>query len=491
MAIMRHSIVLRLTLIVAAIIAISVIALQWMVYRSTSQAFLKVESLGQPQVVEAPRVERIGASIQRAVARAGLDGAREIASDPFRAGLEADDAFLVVGPDLVVVASTEPVFLGVRARRDARSGALVVKVASDATYGKKSIDLTALAPRPLTLVDSASPGYLIVLPQPLDKKAGDQFAAGVWRSVALWLACVLALAMLATAWVMRRSLAPIDQLTAAARRLQKGDLPAPLGRQGSSEFSALFDAFDAATLAIARTETLRKRLISDIAHELRTPVTNLKGQLEALESGLITANSDFVATLQAETRLLERLVEDFQQLAITDAGSLRLNLQDLPLRDALESILGPLADAARATLELDVPPNIAVRADEQRLRQVLANLLDNAARHRTQGLRLSLSATAQPGRVELRFVDNGPGIDTQDRPHIFERFYRAEKSRNRATGGAGLGLAIARGIMQAMGGSIELIDDERSGACFLLCLPIATMSPPATSRGPHAHLGPS
>ncbi len=467
---MRHSLVLRLTLIVAAIIGLSFIALQWVVYRSTSAAFLNVEEHGQPQLVNPQRVERIRAVLQQAIDRAGLAGSADVARDPGSSGLESDDAFLVVGSDLFIVASTEPVFAGVRASRDAQSGALSIHAASAATDERQVINLTAVDPRPLVLA-GAEPAYLVVLPQPLDAKAGDDFAAGVWRSAAFWLAGVIALAMLATAAVMRRSLNPIDRLTAAARKLQKGEIPAPLGRQRSAEFSELFDAFDAATLAIATTEALRKRLISDIAHELRTPVTNLKGQLEALDSGLIVANAEFVATLQAETRLLERLVEDFQQLAVTDAGNLRLNLQRLPLRDALENILAPLADAARARLDIEVSSALTVIADEQRLRQVLANLFENSLRHRAQDLVITLRASRREDKVHLLFSDNGPGIDAADRPHVFERFYRAEKSRNRASGGAGLGLAIVKGIVEAMAGSIELVEKAGEGASFLIILP--------------------
>ena len=467
---MRRSLVLRLTLIVAAIIGLSFLALQWVVYRSTSAAFLSIEERSQPQVVHPQRIERIRAILQQAIDHGGLAGIREVATRPEVSGLESDDAFVVIGSDLRVVASTEPVFVGARAIRNVQTGALVIDAASTATGEKQVISLAAVDPSPLLLAD-ADPAYLVVLPEPLDAKAGDRFAAGVWRSAAFWLAGVIVLAMLATAVAMRRSLSPIDRLTAAARRLQKGEIPAPQGRHASTEFAELFDAFDAATLAIGRTEALRKRLISDIAHELRTPVTNLKGQLEALDSGLIQANSDFIATMQAETRLLERLVEDFQQLAVTDAGNLRLNLQHLPLREALESMLGPLADTADATLDNRVPAELGVHADEQRLRQVLANLFENSLRHRAHGLLITLSASASDNKVRLLFSDNGPGIDAVDRPHVFERFYRAEQSRNRASGGAGLGLAIVKGIVEAMGGSIDLVADAGHGACFAITLP--------------------
>jgi signal transduction histidine kinase len=478
---MRHSLALRLGLIVAAIILISFVGLQWVVYRSTSIAFLEIEQLGHAEDSESSRTRRIAAALQNAVAIGGVAATREVADSPGRAGLLAGDAFMVLDAELAVVASTEPALVGERARRAEGTADLSIDVVRNADRGVQSFSLAGLVAQPLSSTDAGPGATFVVLPSRADPTIGDRFAAGVWRSAALGLIAIMALSILVTMVVMRRSLAPIDRLTAAARLLQKGEIPPPLGRQGSKEFGELFDAFDSATAAIARTDDLRKRFISDTAHELRTPVTNLKVQLEALDAGLVLADEKFMASLRADTQLLEGLVEDFQQLAIADAGRLRLNLQDLPLDEALESMLEPLAECSGAVLRLSAPTGLSVRADEQRLRQVLVNLFENALRHRPSGLVISLSATRQGDTVNLLFADNGPGIDPDDRPHVFERFYRAEKSRSRATGGAGLGLAIARGMVQAMGGAIDLVDAAEAGACFAIRLPAATNADAETS----------
>jgi signal transduction histidine kinase len=265
-------------------------------------------------------------------------------------------------------------------------------------------------------------------------------------------------------------LAPIDWLTAAARELQSGKMPDRIASVKDSEFRALIDAFNAAIEAIARTEKVRKQLIADIAHELRTPVTNIKGQLEAHEAGLISEDAEFVTTLKGENRLLERLVEDFQQLAISDAGQLKVNLQSMPLAEIVRNILEPMAEAANATVVVAVPEMLHVFIDEERFRQVLLNLWENAVRHQPDKLTVTVTAEGpDPYWATLVFQDNGPGIAAEDRPYVFERFFRAEKSRNRALGGAGLGLTIVKGLLEAMGGRIELADRD-GGAAFAVTL---------------------
>jgi two-component system sensor histidine kinase BaeS len=177
--------------------------------------------------------------------------------------------------------------------------------------------------------------------------------------------------------------------------------------------------------------------------------------------------------MHAETELLQRLIDDFQELAVSDAGQLQINAQSLSLRETLTNILVPLTQPIAATFKMQVPDSLVILADEQRIRQVLGNLVENAARHQPTELVISVVATRSGDRVVIRFTDNGPGIAKVDQPHIFERFYRAEKSRNRASGGSGLGLPIVQAIMEAMGGSIRFVDSpgQASGAEFELSFP--------------------
>jgi two-component system sensor histidine kinase BaeS len=324
----------------------------------------------------------------------------------------------------------------------------------------------------------APPGFVIVeRDERVVRRArgvdpGAQFAGRLWQSAAWWLAAVVAAAIATTVWVMRRALVPIERLTRAARALQRGQTPERVPSAGLSEFTDLAEAFNAAVEAIAGTERLRRQVIADVGHELRTPVTNLKAQLEALQQGLIAADAGVLAVLQAETRQLERVVEDFQQLAATDAGQVRLNLQRLPLRDALTAMVAPLAEAAGAAWRVTGSEDLHVVADEDRLRQIVVNLMENAARHGPAGLAIDVSVRAAGhDRAAFVFSDNGPGIADEDVPHIFERFYRADKSRSRVAGGSGLGLAITRGLVEVMGGSIRYEPVEGAGATFVVTLP--------------------
>jgi two-component system sensor histidine kinase BaeS len=273
-------------------------------------------------------------------------------------------------------------------------------------------------------------------------------------------------------WVVRRALAPVDRLTQAARALQAGRVPERVRVTGPSEIAGLAEAFDAASEAIAGTERLRRQVIADVGHELRTPVTNLRAQIEAMQQGLTAPDAGALASLQAETRLLERVVDDFQQLTLSDAGRLSLNLQVWPLRETLEAIVAPLAAHAGAAWRVDGPAEVCARVDEERLRQVVSNLVENAVRHRPVGLELTVVVRREdPDRVAFEFSDNGPGVADADVPHIFERFYRAATTRGPAAGGSGLGLAIARGLVEAMGGSIRYTNAAAGGATFIVTLP--------------------
>lgn len=304
---------------------------------------------------------------------------------------------------------------------------------------------------------------------------GSAFAWQLWRSAAWWLAAVLAVAVAAIVWVMRRALVPIDRMTQAARDLRHGQPPAPVPLSGPPEFADLTRAFESAAQAIAGTEQLRRQVIADVGHELRTPVTNLRAQLEAMQLGLVPVDADALQALQVEARLLQRLVEDFEQLTLADAGRVKLYPQVLPLRDSLTDILAPLADAADARWSVNGPADLCVTADEARLRQVVTNLVENAARHRPANLQVDVVVSGiGDHEAAFTFRDNGPGVAADDIPHIFERFYRADRSRNRATGGSGLGLAITRGLVEAMGGNIRYESHPDAGAVFVVTLPRAT-----------------
>jgi signal transduction histidine kinase len=459
--------------VVSAIVLLAFAAGAWIVHRSAASAYREVQ---RDVKIESGRVadtSGIATALESAYSTGQWQAVRDYAS----AQAAAHRPFLVLDLQDSVAAASSPDWRKASVRRGA-AGGFTVSLKSVAQGSITAQEFTTTAARELKTGDETW-GRLVGLPAddapPQDE--GKVFTNQFWQTAAIWLSLVLIGAVAAIGFVVRRALAPISDLTQAARDLQAGKPPAPLARHGASEFRDLLDAYNTAAESIARTERLRRDLISDIAHELRTPLTNLRGQVEALQQGLVPADSDSLSTLQTELRLLERLVGDVHQLAMSDAGQLRVHAQPLPLRETIEQLAAPLVAAAGARMEVSGPGDVWCLADEERMRQVLGNLIENAARHQPQGLLISVGVDRTGDRARFAFQDNGPGIDEGDRPHIFDRFYRAEKSRNRATGGAGLGLAIVQGLLRAMNGSIEYEARPPAGATFVVTLPSAP-SPP-------------
>ena len=275
----------------------------------------------------------------------------------------------------------------------------------------------------------------------------------------------------------------IDQVKGAADSLAEGNLDTRVNVNGNDEVAALGKAFNemASRLQAAQDkqrelEQARKDLIAWASHDLQTPLASIRAILEALTDGLVddpdTVNR-YLATAQRDVRSLSSLIDDLFQMAQLDAGGLQLNrapasLADL-VSDTLESF-SELASRQNVTLSGRVDPNVdPLLMDTQRIGRVLANLVGNALRHTAAGGQVTLEARRSASSVEVTVQDSGEGIRVEDLPHVFERFYRGEKSRSRATGGAGLGLAIAQGIVRAHGGDIRV--ENKGGARFTFTLP--------------------
>ena len=469
---MNRSLVTRLTLLMAAIIAFAFVALVMIVHKSASDIFVEVRNEETSFVSANDRSEL---AMIREIEQAFAVGKWPSVVKWFDNlnGDRNDDTVtaLVIDEKLNVVATTEPGLFNVDVSENEK-GLLNILWVIESERGNKETELL-LTDAPQLVSEAGVPfGRLVLLPANLEQHAGNRFAQQLWRSAGVWLALTLVLAMLATAVMLRRSLQPLQEITNAARKLQSGTIPGPLENKGDAEFDQLIDAFNSATQTLADTEAIRKQLIADIAHELRTPLTNIKGQLEAAEAGLIPIGRDLFSTLNSETRSLEKLVDDFQELAISDAGQLSVNPQRLPLLETLQNVLAPMAKQVSARVNFAVPQDICIKADEQRLRQVLGNLMENATCQKPTDLTIHIGAERDASHARIVFSDNGPGIDPQDQPFIFDRFYRAEKSRNRSTGGSGLGLAIVRALLEAMDGSIRYLHDSNQGAKFEIRLPL-------------------
>jgi signal transduction histidine kinase len=275
--------------------------------------------------------------------------------------------------------------------------------------------------------------------------------------------------------------APARDLTHAARRVAAGDLAHRVTVHSSDELGEVGTAFNEMAAALGRQEDLRRQLVADVAHELRTPLSVMRVELESLQDGLAEPTPETLASRGEEVALLGRLVEDLRLLSLMDAGQLHLQLQSVVLAEAAQKVVQQVATAAERkgiALEAAVPAELpAVRADPDRLQQVLLNLVHNALRHTPAGGTVRLSAQVEGPVLHVRVADTGEGIAPEDLPHIFDRFFRADSSRARSSGGTGLGLSIVRGLVEAMGGRIWAESAVSTGTTVHFTLPAGVAEP--------------
>jgi signal transduction histidine kinase len=308
-----------------------------------------------------------------------------------------------------------------------------------------------------------------------DPEREAAFAGAIDRGILAGAAACAGAALLLTLVLSRRIFGPVEALTSAARAMARGDRAVRVEVRGGDEVGQLGDAFNAMTEAIAASERLRRRLINDVAHELRTPLTNIRAQLEAIQDGLSEPAPPAIDSLHEEAMLLSRLIEELQDLAVAEAGEMRLDRGGVALGEAVASAAAAFDLRARTggvSIRVDVPDGIPpVSADRRRLAQVFRNLLANALAHTPAGGSIALEAKAVGGAAEICVRDSGCGIAGEDLPFVFDRFYRADDSRSRETGGTGLGLPIVRQIVLAHGGSIRAESEPGRGAAFVFTLP--------------------
>jgi signal transduction histidine kinase len=287
------------------------------------------------------------------------------------------------------------------------------------------------------------------------------------------------LAALVLGAVLARSIVrPIRTLTAATAAVAQGELGLQVDVQARDEIGELAQAFNRMSADLARASRLRRQMTADIAHDLRTPLTVLLGYTEALAEGKLQGNPQIFGVMHDEAQHLQRLVDDLRTLSLADAGELRIERQPIAPRHLLERAQAAHQAAATAAglniaiqTEAGLPP---VHVDPERIMQVLNNLITNAIRFTPAGGRITLAATADADRVYLQVRDTGVGIPAADLPYVFERFYRGDKARNTATGESGLGLAIARSLVEAHGGAITVHSEEGKGTTFTIALPMAS-----------------
>ena len=277
-------------------------------------------------------------------------------------------------------------------------------------------------------------------------------------------------------WMLsRRTLAPLQGLGATARRLGQGDFSQRAETVGPTEVRQLAHSFSAMAVELEQAERHRRDLTADIAHELRTPTSNIQGYLEAIKDGVFQPTPKTIDTLHEQALLLACFVDDLRLLARVDAGELRLERSPTRVAELLQSVLDalrPRAEAKGVALGLETDPSLPVLdLDATRIAQVVGNVLENAITHTPASGGITVSAHAAAHAVNVAVADTGPGIAPEALPRLFDRFYRADPSRSRSTGGTGLGLTIARRLVEAHGGAIEAESVVGQGSRFTIRLP--------------------
>jgi signal transduction histidine kinase len=269
---------------------------------------------------------------------------------------------------------------------------------------------------------------------------------------------VAALASVALAVFLGRMLArPLREVGSAARRIADGDYAARVPREGPEEIASLADSFNQMAASLEEQERMRRDFIANAAHELRTPLTNLQGYLEALRDGVIVADRTTYESLHEEADRLVRLSRSLDALAEGDAASSPPELESIDLVTAVRAAVDlsqPALDRAGLRVSVEAPAALPARANADHLAQVLANLLSNAVRYTPRGGMVTVRVERHPHDLLVSIANTGEPIPAEDLDHVFERFYRVEKSRDRARGGAGIGLAIVKQLVEASGGRV-------------------------------------
>jgi len=338
------------------------------------------------------------------------------------------------------------------------------------------------SPSSRIVVAGAQVGALYFNPAAKQSPADAGFLAAVNRAVLVGALVAGVAAVLVTLALSHRIVRPVELLTAAARRMETGDLTARVNAASGDEIGELARAFNSMAGGLARLEQLRRNMVSDVAHELRTPLTAIRGYLEAAQDGVVALDATLVDNLYEETMLLNRLVDDLRELALAEAGQLHLERQPVDMGDVAQAALETVcarAEERGLQLSLDEPSTEGaplVDADPHRIKQVLCNLLNNALDFTPRGGRVTTVVRPDGPWVRVEVRDTGCGIAPEHLPFVFERFYRADKSRTRATGGAGLGLAIVKQLVEAHGGRVWADSAVGAGSVFSFVLPVAVES---------------
>lgn len=471
---MTASLRTRLFLTVGAVLGASIAATGLLSRRATLVEVREV--VARPAAPE--RTEDAAAQVR---ARIGRDGAAALAEALADAQRAWGRPFIVIDAGRSIVASSAPRFRTATVRElSPDTGHLVIEV-RDAAGTASIFMLKGGALYPLEDRGGRTIGTLV----PLPVGAGDEDAGPATAPpfVPAWIVATAGVAMIGlilTFALSRRILRPIGELTDAVRRMDAGDLDVRVVAAAASrdEIGHLGRSFNALAARLAELDRLRRRMVGDVAHELRSPVTNLRCILESIQDGLAPADAAAIAALHDDVMYLQHLIADLQDLTLAEAGKLSLAVSSVEVAAATRQAMAAAGAVPGARIEVDLPDGLPrVAADPARLEQILRNLLMNARRHTPESGTITVRGRAEGGLVRIEVADTGAGIEAAHLPHVFERFYRADGSRSRATGGAGLGLAIVRHLVRAQDGTVGVASEGAGrGATFVVHLPAAGTS---------------
>lgn len=297
---------------------------------------------------------------------------------------------------------------------------------------------------------------------------------------ALWLSGIIAIlaAGALSVFVTRRIVRPVQAMASASQRIAEGQYHERVPVQGNDELAELAGSFNTMAAALEQTEARRRALLADVAHELRTPLSGIKGYMEGLTDGVLPADPEVFSRIAADVERLQRLVTDLEELSRLDAGVLVLSRRSTHVGELIHVVverLRPQAESKGLEIATDIPdPLPPVDIDPDRVQQVLLNLTGNAIQYTPPPGRITISARPHRPWVQVDVADTGVGIAAENLPHVFERFYRIDRSRARVGGGSGLGLTIAQYLVQAHGGRIWAASPGPGrGSTFSFTLPAA------------------
>lgn len=467
---MRSSLRTRLLIAVSVVALTAVIAVAVTARQSTRLEFRRFQELARTR---AP--ERVGPATAKVAA---LLSGRCCAADALRSAaalVGPGDAVAIFDGMNRVVALTGPGLdnlTDVRLRVDGDRLSLDAMRHQDGYVESLALQFRSPPSEPMMLADGRAGSVSVLSLPPLEKDLPEtRFLGSVDRRLLILTSAIGVLALAATWMLTRRIAGPITELGDAARDLANGNLSRRVPTRGTDEVAQLARGFNAMAAGLERQQSLRRNLVHDVAHELRTPLTALRCRLETLIDGLTPDPREALLGANEEVRHLSQLVDDLQELAQAEARELRFTPEELNVASLVDSAAHAAGLEGDRRFAREVPQNLTVRADPVRLRQVLLNLLDNAARHAPAGASVVVRAAARDGRLHVEVHNTGSSLDDEQLAMVFDRFYRADPARQRSTGGSGLGLAIVKHLIEAQGGDVSA-RREAAGVTFGFTVPL-------------------